>query len=408
MSWSETEFEELYAIPSKNGLNRPSRVRGSGYKMINMGELFANDRIGEIDMEFVPMNDKEIATMLVEPGDLLFARQSLVLAGAGKCSLVMKADEPTTFESHIIRVRLKREIADPVYFHYYFKSPICHIRSIVTQGVQAGIRGNDLRKLKVHVPPVSEQARIASILSAYNDLIENNRRRIQLLEESARLLYREWFVRLRFPGPEHVKIIDGVPEGWEEGCVGDIVNVQSGYAFKSKEWQIEGNPVIKIKNIEDNSIELNNCQCVSQSVADKAQKFLLSGGDFLIAMTGATVGKVGIMPRTKKNYYLNQRVGIMRPIIQSKPTPFLFSFFNTENAQNQILNFAAGSAQPNISPTQIESIKLLLPKESLFKKYMEICNPLFSQRLILMEQNDKLKQARDLLLPRLMNGEIEV
>ena len=114
MSWSETEFEKLYAVPSKNGLTRPARVRGSGYKMINMGELFANDRIGDIDMELVPMSDKELSTMLVEPGDLLFARQSLVLAGAGKCSLLTKADEPTTFESHIIRVRLKREFADPV------------------------------------------------------------------------------------------------------------------------------------------------------------------------------------------------------------------------------------------------------------------------------------------------------
>jgi hypothetical protein len=139
--------------------------------MINMGELFANDRIGDIDMELVPMNDKEIATMLVEPGDLLFARQSLVLAGAGRCSIIAKADEPTTFESHIIRVRLKRKNANPVFFYYYFKSPICRIRSIVIQGVQAGIRGNDLKKLKVHVPSISEQQRIASILSAYDDLI---------------------------------------------------------------------------------------------------------------------------------------------------------------------------------------------------------------------------------------------
>ena len=213
MSWSERELQHLYEVPSKNGLTRPARVRGKGYKMINMGELFAYDRIGNVEMELVPMNEKELSTMLVEPGDLLFARQSLVLAGAGKCSLVSKVEEPTTFESHIIRVRLKREIADPVFFHYYFKSPSCRIRSIVTQGVQAGIRGNDLKRLKVHVPPLAGQHQIASILTAYDDLIENNRRRIQLLEQAARLLYKEWFVHLRFPGHEHVKIKDGVPEG---------------------------------------------------------------------------------------------------------------------------------------------------------------------------------------------------
>ena len=105
MSWSKVSFEELYDIPSRNGLTRPSAVRGSGYKMINMGELFANDRIGNIDMELVAMNEKELNTMLVEEGDLLFARQSLVLSGAGKCSLVESISEPTTFESHLIRVR---------------------------------------------------------------------------------------------------------------------------------------------------------------------------------------------------------------------------------------------------------------------------------------------------------------
>jgi type I restriction enzyme S subunit len=134
MSWTETDFEDIYAIPSKNGLTRPARVQGNGYKMINMGELFAHDRIGDVDMELVPMNEKEISTMLVDSGDLLFARQSLVLAGAGKRSLVVKVEQPTTFESHIIRVRLKREIADPVFYHYYFKSPVCRIRSIVTHG----------------------------------------------------------------------------------------------------------------------------------------------------------------------------------------------------------------------------------------------------------------------------------
>lgn len=214
MSWERVPFESLYAIPSKNGLTRPARVRGSGYKMINMGELFAHDRIGAIDMELVPMNEKELETMLVDEGDLMFARQSLVLSGAGKCSIVKTVSEETTFESHIIRVRLKKDIAYPNFFFYYFKSPQCGIKSIVTQGVQAGIRGNDLKTLPVALPPMDEQIKIADILVQYDDLIENNRRRIQLLEESARLLYQEWFVHLRFPGHEQVKITDGVPEGW--------------------------------------------------------------------------------------------------------------------------------------------------------------------------------------------------
>jgi type I restriction enzyme, S subunit len=111
-----------------------------------MGELFANGRIGDIDMDLVPVNEAELNTMLVESGDLLFARQSLVLAGAGQCSIVTSSTNPTTFESHIIRARLDRAKANPDFYYYYFKSPACGIRSIVTQGVQAGIRGKSPRR----------------------------------------------------------------------------------------------------------------------------------------------------------------------------------------------------------------------------------------------------------------------
>ncbi len=207
MIWERVPFEDLYAIPSRNGLNRPQKVRGSGYKMINMGELFEFNHIGDIEMERVQLNDRELNNMCVQEGDLLFARQSLVLAGAGKVSIIRKVSEETTFESHIIRVRLNKEKADPYFYYYFFKSPYSGISSIVQQCAQAGIKGSNLQKLLMPLPPIETQKKISSILLHYDDLIENNRRRIQLLEQSARLLYREWFVYLRFPGHEHVRII---------------------------------------------------------------------------------------------------------------------------------------------------------------------------------------------------------
>ena len=103
MSWDTVRFGDLYSAESRNGLTKPSRVRGSGYKMINMGELFANDRIYDIPMELVPLKESEKVNAKVECGDLLFARQSLVLEGAGKCSIVMEVSPLTVFESHLIR-----------------------------------------------------------------------------------------------------------------------------------------------------------------------------------------------------------------------------------------------------------------------------------------------------------------
>jgi len=142
MKWQLLPFEELYLIPSRNGINRPSRMRGNGYKMINMGELFAYGRIRNPDMELVPLNSREIEEFGVETGDLLFARQSLIASGAGKCSIVVEVPEITVFEGHLIRVRLDQTKADPLFYYYFFSSHEGNgsIQSLVMQVASAGIR----------------------------------------------------------------------------------------------------------------------------------------------------------------------------------------------------------------------------------------------------------------------------
>ena len=140
MSWENIRFGDLYSETSRNGLTKPSKVRGSGYKMINMGELFANDRIFDIPMELVPLTDSEKKNAKVEKWDLLFARQSLVLEGAGKCCIIMDVSPLTVFESHIIRVRLNKSKANPLFYYYFFKSPLSPICSIVSQCAQAGYK----------------------------------------------------------------------------------------------------------------------------------------------------------------------------------------------------------------------------------------------------------------------------
>ena len=174
--WQQREFGELYKIPSRNGLSKPSKVRGIGYKMINMGELFSNDRIYNIDMELVPLTDAEKEKAKIEKNDLLFARQSLVASGAGKCSIVMEMDDLTVFESHLIRVRLDRKIANPMFYYYYFKSSNSPMKAIIQHSVQAGIKASDLEKLLVSVPPLEIQTKIAELLSKMDDMINVNNR----------------------------------------------------------------------------------------------------------------------------------------------------------------------------------------------------------------------------------------
>ena len=250
-------FEELFAVPLRNGLTRPKAVRGEGVRMVNMGEIFAHTRIGNIEMDRVLLSEKE-TSYLLEAGDLLFARQSLVLSGAGKCSLFLGAKEPVTFESHLIRSRLRSDTADSAFYFYFFSSPRGRqtMESIVEQVAAAGIRGSDLARLEVPHPPLAEQKAIAAVLGALDDKIELNRRMNTTLEAMARALFQSWFVDFDpvrakldgrqptgldpataalFPNEFEDSELGHIPKGWQVMKVGEFIERLSvGQKYEQK------------------------------------------------------------------------------------------------------------------------------------------------------------------------------
>ena len=291
-------------------------------------------------------------------------------------------------------VKLKTDDFDKDYLYWLMRT-FSYQRFVANGATGATVKHTSPTKIcqyKFTAPDdKTTQRKIASILSAYDDLIENNLKRIKLLEEKAFVSYKLLM--------NSEKLI--------EGKVGDLADVKSGYAFKSRDWSDEGFPVIKIKNIGNNDIDLIGCSFIPENIAEAANKFKLNAGDLLIAMTGATVGKIGMMPKTETSFYLNQRVGIFKPKIQNAEL-FLFCFFNEPSAKNAVESLASGAAQPNISGSQLESIKLFYPK---FETILEFGNSIkshFQMIWNLKEQNTKLREARDILLPKLMNGQIEV
>lgn len=350
--------------------------------MINMGELFANDRIGTIDMERVPMNEKELSSMLVDEGDLLFARQSLVLSGAGKCSIVNSLDEETTFESHIIRVRLKKDLAYPDFFFYYFKSPASGIKSIVTQGVQAGIRGNDLKTLPVSLPPIAEQVKIANLLTQYDDLLENNRRRIQLLEESARLLYQEWFVHLRFPGHEQVKITNGVPKGWTKEPLGSLLTLQRGFDLPVSKRLGGTVPIYASTGVNG----FHNTPKVK--------------GPGVVTGRSGTLGRVMFV--AQDFWPLNTTLWVKE---FKKVSPIFATYLLRAM---KLEGYNGGAAVPTLNRNDVHKVDVLCPDLKLMSEFENQTSVVFEQIDKLKEYNQKLAQARDLLLPKLMSGEITV
>ena len=399
--WPKVRLGEIYDIPSSNGLSRPSAVRGEGYRMINMGELFAHDIISDIEMERVKMSDKEKAKFLVKEGDLLFARQSLVAAGAGKCSIIKNVNEPTTFESHLIRVRLNGDNADSLFYYYYFRLPNTPIKGIVNQCAQAGIRGRDLEKIQVPLPPLAIQHAIAKRLSAYDNLIENNTRRIAILERKAEQLYKEWFVRRRLS--RHATAPSAALS------LGDIIEVSRGLSYTSSEIDTDaGVQLINLKNIQpyggfryDGSKRFDGKYKPDQIVVH---------GDLVMGVTDMTqdrraVGSVALMPPLKETSVISADLIKIEPKIDKL---FLYAMFRYGGLSRYISQFANGANVLHLRPQSIMGIKVQVPSEEAMERLSTRLRPMIALMDNLNEQNALLSRQRDLLLPRLMSGRVKL
>lgn len=406
MSWVEKSLDELGFLSRGKSRHRPrdaAQLYGGPYPFVQTGDV---KHAGLYLAKYTKTYSEEgLAQSKLWPVGTL----CITIAANIADTSILKIE--ACFPDSIIGFIPDKNKADARFIKYLFDAVLKLQYQQFSQGAaQDNLSQGKLLSIKFKVPKdVAEQIRIANLISKYDLLIENNYRRIQLLEESAKLLFQEWFINRRFPGHELAKSNNGLPKGWTKGEIASIASVKSGFAFKSKDWQTVGNPVIKIKNItKDSKISLVNCQCVNDSIAEKAELFEISSGDLLIAMTGATVGKVGVMPKTNIKYYLNQRVGRFSSTVEYPVNSFLYCFTTSKAFQANIQNLAGGAAQPNISGRQIESIELLIPPENLLKEFDDLTSDSFKQRQILIDTNEKLSQARDLLLPKIMSGEITV
>ena len=265
-------------------------------------------------------------------------------------------------------------------------------------------RGN--RKLILNysfdLPSLHTQHHIATILSRYDSLIENYQKQIKLLEEAAQRLYKEWFVDLHFPGHENTKIVDGVPEGWEKKPVKTIIELQSGYAFKSSAFMEDGiYKIVTIKNVKDGAFDGENVSKIA-SVPEKMPKHcILEDGDILLSLTG-NVGRVCIV--NGKNYLLNQRVAKLKSAYKA----YTYCLFRSRDMFIEVNNLANGAAQQNVSPIRIGEMKILIPEKKWLDDFERTVSNYILGIITLQSQIRFLTEARDRLLPKLMSGEIAV
>ncbi len=292
--------------------------------------------------------------------------------------------------------------ADARFVKYLFDATIQQLVQQFTQGAaQDNLSREKLLSIKFSVPEVDEQKRVADILSAYDDLIENNRRRMALLEEAARQLYREWFVRLRFPGHEHTPITKGVPEGWEKTNALEAMNVLSGGTPKTTmpDYWDGDIPFYTPKDASDNYYVLDTERHITELGLKNCNSRLYSTNTVFISARG-TVGKLNLayrpMAMSQSCYAL---------IGKGHISPF-FLYCALQESIVHLKQHAGGAVFDAIIVDTFKLIPFMVPDKRNIRLFEETIAPMFRQVGNLLEQNQKLSAARDLLLPRLMSGEI--
>lgn len=246
------------------------------------------------------------------------------------------------------------------------------------------------------------QKRIATALSRYDSLIDNYQKQIKLLEEAAQRLYKEWFVNLRFPGHENTKIVDGVPEGWEKKSLNQVINLQSGFAFKSSSFDEKGKyKLVTIKNVKDGRFDGDNVNRLAEVPEKMPIHCRLNDGNILLSLTG-NVGRVCLV--NGENYLLNQRVAKL----ESKYQAFSYCLFRSHDMFVEVNNLANGAAQQNVSPIRIGQIQIVVPNEHIINAFEFKASKFVSTILKYHSQLRLLTETRDRLLPKLLSGEIEV
>jgi len=290
---------------------------------------------------------------------------------------------------------------DPKFSAYFLKSILSGISS--DKAAVPGVNRNELHARKVTVTrDLVQQRAIAATLSTYDDLIENNRRRIALLEEAARLLYREWFVHLRFPGHEHVAIKDGVPEGWEKKTLVEIAatNVES---YKASALPDIIN-YIDISSVKQGRIINKNTMPSSEAPGRARRK--ARPGDIIWSNVRPNLRAFALIPDPEENDVFSTGFTVISPI--TVPFTYLYLFVTTDEFVGHLVNHTTGASYPAVRPEDFERAIVLVPPKQMLELFNEKAEPIYKFISVLEEEMKLLAQARDLLLPRLMNGEIAV
>lgn len=379
---------------------------GQGYPIIrtpNIGPGYLNldgvQRVGEEAYK------RRNVRAVPQAGDLILARE----APAGNVGIIPDG-EKVCLGQRTVLIRSDRSKADPAYLNYYLNAPkqrhklLSNSNGATVSHVNMPI----IHNLPVDLPPLPVQSRIAGVLSAYDKLIENNRRQIKLLEETAQRLYKEWFVDLRFPGYETTPIHNGVPEGWAKGSLLDLADVVRGCSYSSDQIVAGNRTLINLGNLTPFGGFRFGYEKPFSGKARPDQT--VCQDDVVMGLTEQATGLAGyaaLLPCVPTDSVISADLVKLSPR-EGVPRLFVYALLQYGRLSALISPLANGTKIKHLRPESLPRAVALLPATALMKRYAEVVKPMFDKIALAQQQIVAAREARDRLLPKLMSGEIEV
>lgn len=333
---------------------------------------------------------EKLKNVIVEEDDVLL---NITGDSVARACIVDKIYLPARVNQHVCIIRADSSKVIPSYLLYYLQLNKEYLLQLASGGATRNALTKDMvNNLELELPTVEEQQKIVAVLNDIQKKIYCNNAVNENLLEQALTMYAIQFAALD-----------------RNGCIGDYCSVKSGFAFKSSWWTTTGVKVIKIGSINQDNMNLSECSYVDEDKINKAKDFKVNAGDLLIAMTGATIGKFAMVPYSSDTLLVNQRVG--KFFLGNNPVeklPFIYCTLKQPDVYYEIVNRGQGSAQPNISASDIMSIPCVIPSKEAINKFNKTIQPLFDLIISNQRENHHLSTFRDSLLPKLMSGEIDV
>ena len=374
----------------------------SGYYFISCKDIF-DGQINYKNARQITKADFEEThkrTML-EVDDILLTNSGTI----GRMAFVTdrEATTKTTFQKSVAIIKPDKQKVLPRYLYYQLQNCVPQFINSSNGSAQKNLLLSTMRTFQIEIEENREkQEKIADTLSAYDDLIENNQKQIKLLEEAARRLYKEWFVDLHFPGHENTKIVDGVPEGWQWCKVRDVADINSSALPKNyKEDFID---YVDLGSVRCGHIETRTRYNLNE--APGRAKRCARDGDIIWGMVRPNLKAYALITNPKETDVFSTGFAVLSA--KKVPYSYLYCAVTQEEFVGYLVNATNGAAYPAVKPVHFEVADILKPDDKVLEQFHRVADSIYRKKEALENQNHNLRESRDLILPKLMSGEVEV